>query len=266
MSICIGSAAGGWMRQRTANRFQTEPKGWCSTSASSGRLKPKEIRVAAHSAWMVPVRLARAVALYKSAQAPPSSSARPPSTPARFLTALPGLMAGNAIVWLAGTAALRGSRFGPTPMGCRSSSYTRRYWYTMLSITKRTKRAISSPAPVWLSAPSRTKRSSTRQAASRMPHLRQNSPRSTVTERRSRQSASTSPRSVTAPASAAPTARLVMDSPEARKASTSWGSATLSEATVPLTTHIGKPHSAQHQVAQRPDSRLPTAVRTSPSA
>ena len=78
--------------------------------------------MAAHSAWMVPVRLARAVALYKSAQAPPSSSASPPSTPARFLTALPGLMAGNAIVWLAGTEALRGSRLGPTPMGCRSSS------------------------------------------------------------------------------------------------------------------------------------------------
>ena len=36
-------------------------------------------------------------------------------------------------------------------------------------------------------------------------------------------------------------------------------------ATVPLTTHKGKPHSAKHQVAQRPASRLPTAASTMPS-
>ena len=58
----------------------------------------------------------------------------------------------------------------------------------------------------------------------------------------------------------------VMDSPDARKASTSWGKATLREATVPDTTHMGSPHKAQHQVAQRPASRLPTAVSTSPTA
>ena len=134
----------------------------------------------------------------------------------------------------------------------------------MLSSANSTNSAMSSPAPVWLSAPSRTNSASTRQAASKIPHLRQNSPRSTVTERRSRHSARTSPRSVTAPASAAPTARPVSESPEARKASTSCGSATHSAATVPLTTHIGKPHSAQHQVAQRPVRRLPTAVRMRP--
>ena len=122
LSICIGRAAGGWMRQRTANFFQTEPKGWCSTSASSGRLKPNEISVAAHSAWMVPVRLARAVALASSAHAPAPSSASPPTTPARFLTLLRRFMTGKAMVRASGAAARRDGRSGPTPMGSRSSS------------------------------------------------------------------------------------------------------------------------------------------------
>ena len=134
----------------------------------------------------------------------------------------------------------------------------------MLSSTNTTNSAISSPAPVWLSVPPLAKSSSTAQPASRMPHLRQKAPRSTVTLRRSRQSASTSPKSVTAPASAAPTANPVMPSPDARNASASCGSATQSDATVPLTTQSGSPQSAQHQVAQRPVSLPPTAVSTSP--
>ena len=71
--------------------------------------------------------------------------------------------------------------------------------------------------------------------------------------------------SAAAPASAAPTASEVMDSPDAKNASISWGSAMHRLATVPLTTHKGKPHSAKHQVAQRPASRLPTAASTMPS-
>ena len=90
--------------------FHTEPKGWCKTSASRGRLNPKEMRVAAHRAWMVPVRLASTVALYRSAQAPTVSSAAPNSMPNRFFMLLSRLIAGKAMVCIAGTAAERGRR------------------------------------------------------------------------------------------------------------------------------------------------------------
>ena len=57
-------------------------------------------------------------------------------------------------------------------------------------------------------------------------------------------------------------ASAVTDMPAARNASTSCGSARQRGVTVPPTTHIGRPSSAQHQVVQRPANRLPTAVRT----
>ena len=96
--------------------------------------------------------------------------------------------------------------------------------------------------------------------------MRSSSPRSTVTLQRSRQSASTSPSWVTAPARAVPTASAVTDIPAARNASTSCGSAVHTATSVPPTIHIGSPHSAPHHVAQREASLLPIPVSSKPRA
>ena len=53
--------------------------------------------------------------------------------------------------------------------------------------------------------------------------------------------------------------------PAAKNASISCGSARQNGATVPPTTHMGRPSRAQHQVVQRPANRLPMAANSSPS-